>query len=152
MMYTLAIDSPLGRLALREVDGRIVAVSWRNAPQDPSPLLEEAVRQLEAYFAKQLTRFDLPLAPAGSDFQKQVWSAMCAIPFGQTRTYGDIAAELGAPAQAVGAACGSNPIPVIIPCHRITAAGGRFGGYSGAGGVRTKRFLLDLEAPEFTLA
>jgi methylated-DNA-[protein]-cysteine S-methyltransferase len=152
MIHTLALDSPVGRLALREEDGSIVAVRWRApAPHDPSPLLHEAARQLEAYFAKRLAAFDLPLAPAGDAFSKQVWAAMREIPFGGTRTYGEIAAALGGQAQDVGIACGRNPIPILIPCHRVTAAGGKLGGYSGAGGLRTKRFLLALEAPEFAL-
>lgn len=142
-----AVRTPVGRLVLAERDGALVRVSWSDAPADgtPTPLLAEAVRQVEAYFAGRLRAFDLPLAPAGSAHDRGVWAQMRAIPYGETRTYGDLAAALAGIARAVGTACGRNPIPVIIPCHRVTAADGRLGGYSGAGGTRTKLALLELE-------
>jgi methylated-DNA-[protein]-cysteine S-methyltransferase len=144
--HAITVPSPVGALTLAERGGRIVSVSWAGSSKDaPTPLLAEAARQLEAYFAGRLVRFDLPLDPAGSDFQRRVWAAMEAIPFGATRSYGEIAAELGSAARAVGGACGRNPIPVIIPCHRVLAAGRGLGGYSGAGGLDTKRALLALE-------
>jgi methylated-DNA-[protein]-cysteine S-methyltransferase len=141
------VPSPLGLLTVSEEDGAIVAVRWRGRGATPAatPLLAEAARQLAAYFEGRLKDFDLPVRPAGSPFHQAVWQAMCRIPAGTTRSYGAIAAEVGAPAQAVGGACGANPIPIIIPCHRILAAGGSLGGYSGAGGTRTKLFLLTLE-------
>ena len=142
------VPSPVGVLEVVTSDGAITALNWsgRNAcaTAPASNLLAEAAGQLDAYFAGHLKSFDLPLAPAGSDFQKNVWREMLAIPYGETRTYGEIAKTLTSAAQAVGNACGANPIPVIIPCHRILATGGP-GGYSGAGGLETKRKLLDLE-------
>lgn len=145
-MPEISFDSPIGALTIRELDGAIAAVDWGHvASPAPTPLLREARAQLEAYFAGRLRRFDLPLVLAGSRFRQAVWQAMLAIPYGAVRTYGAVAAELCASPRAVGGACGSNPIPIIVPCHRIVAANGALGGYSGAGGVATKRFLLALE-------
>lgn len=146
----VTVPSPLGALTVTEAAGAIVRLSWRGnaSPSAPTPLLAEAARQLAAYFDKRLRDFDLPLRPAGSLFQQAVWLAMCRIPAGTTRSYGAIAVEVGAPARAVGGACGSNPIPIIIPCHRILATGGSLGGYSGEGGAETKLFLLALEGAE----
>jgi methylated-DNA-[protein]-cysteine S-methyltransferase len=141
----IAIDTPVGRLGITERDGQIVRVSWSPSPDgEPTPLLAEAARQMAAYFAGELTAFDLPLDPGGSALERGVFDAMRAIPYGQTRTYGDIASELGTYGQPVGQACGANPIPVIIPCHRVLSANG-LGGYSGAGGIETKIALLKLE-------
>ena len=100
--------------------------------------------QLQAYFAGELKHFDLPLAPRGSSFQQAVYEAMYAIPFGETRTYGELAEQVNGFARAVGQACGSNRIPIIIPCHRVLAANG-LGGYSGFGGLETKIKLLQME-------
>ncbi|HVO17249.1 MAG TPA: methylated-DNA--[protein]-cysteine S-methyltransferase [Alphaproteobacteria bacterium] len=142
----IAVASPLGPLTVVERDGAIVAVNWGKAQREtPTPLLARAAAQLEAYFTRGLAAFDLPLAPDGDDFQQAVWRAMRAIPRGRTRTYGDIARELKGDPRDVGAACGTNPIPILIPCHRVTAAAGALGGYSGKGGGATKRFLLELE-------
>lgn len=148
----VTVPSPVGALTVTEQAGAIVRLSWHDAApaSAPTPLLAEAARQLAAYFDKCLEDFDLPLRPAGSLFQQAVWLAMCRIPAGATRSYGAIAAEVGAPARAVGGACGSNPIPIIIPCHRILATGGSLGGYSGAGGTETKLFLLALEGADAT--
>jgi methylated-DNA-[protein]-cysteine S-methyltransferase len=99
---------------------------------------------LKAYFAGELKEFDLPLKPSGNDFQQVVCKAMSAIPYGSTRTYGEIAEELGTYGQPVGQACGANPIPVIIPCHRVLSANG-LGGFSAEGGVETKIALLKHE-------
>jgi len=146
----VTVPSPVGALTIVEQAGAIVRVRWRGAatPTPPTPLLAEAVRQLAAYFDKRLKDFDLPLRPAGSLLQQAAWRAMCRIPAGITRSYGAIAAELGVPARAIGGACGANPIPVIIPCHRILATGGGLGGYSGEGGAETKLFLLALEGAD----
>jgi methylated-DNA-[protein]-cysteine S-methyltransferase len=145
-MPKISLASPVGTLTVCERDDAIAAIDWRDdAAGHETPLLREARAQLVAYFAGHLRRFDLPLALAGSPFQQAVWQAMLAIPSGAVRTYGDVAAELGASARAVGGACGRNPIPIIVPCHRIVAANGALGGYSGAGGAETKRFLLALE-------
>lgn len=139
------IDSPVGRLALTETDGAITALEWRAVDTAPETgLSQRAATQLAAYFARDLTEFSLPLAPRGTPFQQDFYRALSAIPYGETRTYGDLAAELGVPAQAIGQACGANPIPILIPCHRVLAASG-LGGFSGAGGVETKVALLRLE-------
>ena len=144
-MPSLSIPSPIGQLTIEEEGGAIVAISWGNgALGNGSPLLAEAVRQLAAYFAGSLTDFDLPLAPAGSPFEQRVWAAMQAIRYGQTRCYGDLAAMVGSAPRAVGGACGKNPIPIVIPCHRVLAKSG-LGGYSGEGGLETKQRLLALE-------
>tara|TARA_R100000322_G_scaffold75912_8_gene47584 strand:+ start:18745 stop:19200 length:456 start_codon:yes stop_codon:yes gene_type:complete len=139
---TLRVESPVGPLFISEEGGAITRVSWRgDGAGEETELLVEARRQLRAYFDGTRQDFDLPLSVSGSAFQRQVCDAMAAIPFGETRSYGDIAAELGVPAQAVGQACGGNPIPVIIPCHRVLGAT-NLGGFSGEGGVETKVALL----------
>jgi methylated-DNA-[protein]-cysteine S-methyltransferase len=144
-MPVIAIDTPVGRLGIAERDGAIIQVAWSAAAKgEPTALLTEAARQMAAYFAGELTEFNLPLDPGGNDLERQVFDAMCAIPYGETRTYGDIAANLGTYGQPVGQACGANPIPVIIPCHRVLSATG-LGGYSGQGGIETKIALLKLE-------
>lgn len=118
-------------------------VTW-GAVDNPvdSPLICEALQQLEAYCSGARTTFDLPLRVDGGPLQKAVCAAMQAIPFGDTRTYGEIARDVGASAQAVGQACGGNPLPILIPCHRVMGAGGKLTGFSGAGGVETKIALL----------
>ncbi|WP_294608399.1 methylated-DNA--[protein]-cysteine S-methyltransferase [Roseovarius sp.] len=141
-MPTATLTSPIGPLCVISEGGAITALQWgEGVAQDATPELTEALAQLAAYFEGRLTRFDLPLNVAGSEFQRRVCDAMCDIPFGETVTYGDLAARLGASAQAIGTACGGNPVPLIIPCHRVLAASG-LGGYSGQGGVETKVWLL----------
>lgn len=135
--------TPLGPITLSEMDGVITKLDWTEAAGEGSPLLSEAIAQLQAYFSGDLTAFDLPL-DFGTGFQGQVRRAMAAIQFGETRQYGDLARAIGAPAQAVGQACGANPIPILIPCHRVLAAKG-LGGFSAKGGVESKVFLLRLE-------
>lgn len=145
-MHQLSLHTPIIDLTLSELDGAIISVDWGWSPfQEKSPLLLEAKRQLDAYFDGELTDFDLPLNPMGTKHQEKVWAAMRKIPYGQTRTYGELAAEIGSAAQAVGTACGRNPLPVLIPCHRVLASGKKLGGYSGDGGLYTKRALLVLE-------
>jgi methylated-DNA-[protein]-cysteine S-methyltransferase len=150
-MNSLSISSPVGNLVLVEDEGAIVAVHWAESRGgNGSPLLTEAARQLDDYFAGKLTVFDLPLRPAGTAFERSVWAAMLDIPYGETRCYGDLAAATDSAPRAVGRACGRNPIPIIIPCHRVLGKGW-MGGYSGAGGLKTKEALLTLEgalAPE----
>lgn len=142
-MPQLAFNSPIGPLALFEADGAIVAVDWGFLPEnDETPLLLKARDQLEEYFDGKRTSFDLPLAPHGTAFQQKVWAALAKIPFGQTRSYGQLAEQLGTAPRALGGACGRNPIPVIIPCHRVLGANGAMGGYSGIDGIETKEFLL----------
>lgn len=151
---SLYVESPIGGLRLYEQDGAIIRIDWRQTPEPSddvsgnearSTLLVQAAEQLDDYFARRRQTFDLPLKPAGASLNQAVWQAMLQIPFGRTRTYGEVSTELQSTAQEVGAACGANPIPIIIPCHRILAAGGRLGGYSGRGGVETKRWLLHFE-------
>lgn len=142
----LTVPSPLGPLTLEERDGAIAALSWdAAAAPGPSPLLSEAAAQLAAYFAGRLRSFDLPLAPAGAAFETRAWDALRDIPYGATSSYGALARRLGTGARAVGRACGANPIPILIPCHRVIAADGGLGGYSGRGGLATKAALLGLE-------
>jgi methylated-DNA-[protein]-cysteine S-methyltransferase len=144
-MPSLSMPSPIGHLTIDEQDDAIVAIRWADEPAgNGSPLLAEAARQLAAYFAGQLTDFDLPLAPAGSSFEKRVWVAMQQIPYGGTRCYGDLADTINSAPRPVGRACGHNPIPVVIPCHRVLAKTG-LGGYSGSGGLVTKQRLLAIE-------
>ncbi len=141
----LSLHSPIGDLTVSEENGAIVALDWGwGRDQTETALLAQARAQLFAYFDRACTGFDLPLAPEGTDFQRRVWAALQAIPYGQTRSYADLAARLGTAARAVGQANGANPIPILIPCHRVVAAGG-LGGYSGGDGAATKRALLDLE-------
>jgi methylated-DNA-[protein]-cysteine S-methyltransferase len=146
-MPRLSLESPLGRLSLFEEEGCLAALDWggKKSAREPTRLLLRAKRQLEAYFAGTLTEFDLPLTPRGSPFELRVWQLMAEIPYGETRSYGDLAADLAAAPRAVGQACGRNPLPILIPCHRVLAAGGALGGYSGGKGVDTKRRLLILE-------
>ncbi len=146
-MPQLTCLTPLGEVTLTEEDGAIVALDWgRGRDQTPTPLLREAIAQLQDFFDGRRQSFDLPLAPQGSAFQRRVWAALTRIPPGETRSYGNVAAELGTAARAIGQANGANPIPILIPCHRVVAAGGALGGYSGGEGPQTKRLLLDLEA------
>ena len=141
-MPTALVESPLGPLTVTETGGAITALNWGGEAQGrETGLLAEARAQLTAYFDHRLEEFDLPLHIEGSDFQSRVCAAMSEIPFGETRTYGALAGQLGAPAQAIGVACGGNPIPVIIPCHRVLGAD-NLGGFSAPGGVETKVALL----------
>ncbi len=141
-MYRASIATPFGDLTVVENGDAIVRLDWGSvdAP-DSTALLDRALGQIKDYVAGDLETFDLPLRVEGSHLQRDVCAAMSAIPYGYTRTYGEIAREVGASAQAVGQACGGNPIPVIIPCHRVMGAKG-LTGFSGAGGVETKVALL----------
>jgi methylated-DNA-[protein]-cysteine S-methyltransferase len=145
-MPQLSCLTPIGEVTVSEEDGAIVALDWgRGRDQEPTPLLRRAIAQLQDYFDGMRTGFDLPLAPHGSAFQQRVWEALRAIPPGETRSYGELARLLGSSARAVGQANGANPIPILIPCHRVVSTGGALGGYSGGDGPTTKRLLLDLE-------
>jgi methylated-DNA-[protein]-cysteine S-methyltransferase len=154
------MESPVGPLllsaddsGLREinfVNGRHPVTadpSWR---RDPAPL-QETIRQLNAYFAGELEEFDLPLVPEGTPFQLKVWKNLCEIPFGETISYGELARRIGNPnaSRAVGLANGSNPIPIIIPCHRVIGSNGKLTGYGG--GLPIKEKLLALERKQLTL-
>ena len=146
-MPQLSLHTPLGEVTISEDGGAIVALDWgRGRDQEATPLLREACDQLQEYFDGKRMSFNLPLAPEGSNFQKRVWAALCAIPPGETRSYADIARTIGSGPRAVGGANGANPIPLFIPCHRVIAADGSLGGYSGGDGPATKRYLLDHES------
>ena len=136
------VETALGPLRVTERDGAIIGLTWGRGICETSPLLVEATEQLQAYANRKLQRFDLPLAALGAKFQEAVWNEMLKIPYGETQTYGDLASNLSAMPQAVGGACGANPIPIVIPCHRVVASGGDLGGFSGGEGVETKRQLL----------
>lgn len=141
-MPSRTFDTPTGPFEVTEKDGALVAATWRvGGARDASALLDAAEAQIAAYFDGTLTRFDLPLRVEAGAFQRQVCDAIAAIPQGETRTYGEIAADLGQSAQAVGRGCGGNPIPLLIPCHRVLGADG-LGGFSGGVGVETKVWLL----------
>jgi methylated-DNA-[protein]-cysteine S-methyltransferase len=145
-MPSISIATPIGSLTVDERDGAIVKVRWAKDPHGAeTKLLREARRQFNAYFAGRLSGFDLPLATSGTDFDRRVRAAMQAIPYGETRTYGELAHATDSGPRAIGGACGRNPIPIIVPCHRVLAKGG-LGGYSGGGGLPTKQWLLGLEA------
>ncbi len=144
-MPQLSLHTPIGDVTVSEEDGAIVSIDWGwGRDQTETPVLRRAENQLHAYFDGELTEFDLPLAPAGTPYRRAVWKALRDIPYGQTRTYSDIARAAGGSARSVGQANGCNPIPIVIPCHRVVAAN-HIGGYSGGEGLPTKRFLLALE-------
>ena len=151
--YQITVDSPVGPLVLTASEAGIVALTWaeegQRIEQRPNALLETAAAQLRRYFeggpgseAAGAAGFDLPLAPAGTDFQKRGWRAMAAIPAGEIESYGALAKRLNTAPRAVGGLCASNPIPIIVPCHRVVGAGGTLGGFSGGVGLDTKRWLL----------
>jgi methylated-DNA-[protein]-cysteine S-methyltransferase len=170
-MWTVT-DSPVGELRLVAASGALVGIDFlgrlpteggesvsvaRHAARagalpmeercDTDPLLREATRQLTAYFAGVLREFDLPLAPAGTAFQRSVWEQLRRIGYGETASYGEVARRLGLTghgARAVGLANGRNPIPVVVPCHRVVGASGSLTGYGG--GIARKQQLLDLES------
>ena len=147
--------SPVGALKVWADDVGLTSLEWRlrvlsdlnDEPPVPSAALDianAAVAQLDEYFAGTRQDFDLPLSPRNSQFKQAFSQALCDIPFGETRQYGDLAKDLGVSAQAIGQACGGNPITIIVPCHRVLAANG-LGGFSGAGGVEAKVWLLKHE-------
>lgn len=134
------VPTPFGPVTLVEAEGVLVRLDWGAEVGAGSPLLDEAARQVAAYFDRRLLRFDLPL-DWGTGLHAATRRAMADIPMGETRTYGQIARLVCAPAQAVGQACGANPLPILIPCHRVTGTDW-FGGFSAPGGVETKAALL----------
>lgn len=156
MHVSKTMTSPVGELTLVASAKGLAAILWENdrpgrvrlnivARDDNHPVLREAERQLGQYFAGARTRFDLPLDFAGTDFQKKVWAALLTIPFGETRSYAQIAAQIGAPkaVRAVGAANGRNPISIVAPCHRVIGSNGALTGF--AGGLAAKEALLAVE-------
>ncbi len=151
-MPLISLHSPIGPLSIAEEDGAIVSLDWGwGSAQSPTPLLERARAWLQAYFDGDTTAFGLPLAPVGTAYQRRVWAALCTVPRGDVWTYGRLAREAGGSARSIGGAMGRNPIPIFIPCHRVVAGNGP-GGYSGAGGLATKRYLLELEGAVLPLA
>jgi methylated-DNA-[protein]-cysteine S-methyltransferase len=145
-MTQLSFSSPIGDLTLFEEEGHIAALDWGWAMKgESSKLLERARGQVIEYLTGKRRDFDLPLAPHGTHFQQRVWKAMQSIAYGKTKSYGELAHKLKSGPRAVGGACGKNPIPIIIPCHRVLGSHGHLGGYSGQDGIVTKRWLLTLE-------
>ncbi len=145
-MPQLSLHSPVGDITLFEEEGNLVSIDWGwVSGQSETPLLLRARTQLHEYFDGGRRIFDLPLAPAGTSYQLGVWRALAEIPYGQTRTYAQIAAQAGGSARSVGQANGRNPLPLVIPCHRVVSLSGP-GGYSGADGIETKIWLLAREA------
>ena len=150
-MQQTVIQSPMGPLTLFAEDGYLTALVFGDyGGYDHLPLFEEARRQLEEYFAGARQNFDLPLDPGGTDFQRRVWRALMDIPYGKTISYRDLARRVNCPRgyQAVGQANGKNPLPILIPCHRVIGADGSLGGYSA--GLDRKRFLLELEGIQYS--
>ena len=143
-MIARSIPSPFGPLTLFETEGALVSVDWRSGADGESTLLLAAEAQFAAYFAGDLRRFDLPWRVGKSETQARACAAMAAIPRGETRTYGEMAKVLGVSAQAMGQLCGGNPLPILVPCHRVLGTQG-LGGFSAPGGVETKVQLLRLE-------
>ena len=147
MLATAGVHTPHGTFVLAAEDDEIVGAGWGRAPRTTAdtPVLRRARRWLDDYFAGNFRAVDFPVRADGTHFQREIWAAIAAIPAGATRTYGEIARELKSAPRAVGGACGANPIALIVPCHRVLAADGGLGGYSGGSGVATKRALLDHE-------
>lgn len=141
------IDTPIGPLAIREEDGAICAIDFTEGELCPpaAPLLQEAARQLAAYFDGTLTEFNLPIRMEGTAFRLQCWQALCTIPYGETISYGEQAKRIGNPkaVRAVGGANHHNPISIVVPCHRVIGADGSLTGYGG--GVDRKKWLLEHE-------
>jgi methylated-DNA-[protein]-cysteine S-methyltransferase len=144
-MPSLSLHTPLGPITVSEEAGALVALDWGwGRDQHPTPVLENARDQLHAYFDGYLRDFTLPLAPSGTPYRQRVWAALRTIAYGQTRSYAALATMAGGSARSIGGANGANPVPIIIPCHRVVASTG-IGGYSGGEGIATKRWLLALE-------
>lgn len=155
-MHRIVIESPVGPIEVLGDGTAITEVSIARGGELRStelgvvsdPILEHAAAQLEEYFAGTRTEFDLPLGPAGTVFQHQVWQRIAEIPYGTAVTYSRLGADIGYPtaaSRAIGTAVGANPITIIVPCHRVLAADGRITGYSGGDGIPTKQHLLDHE-------
>ncbi|TNE70838.1 methylated-DNA--[protein]-cysteine S-methyltransferase [bacterium] len=153
-MFTSFLNSPVGPIEITADEHAIKVVSFvdeMKATNNPNSISEEAVKQLDAYFRKELSVFDLPLAPEGTHFQKKAWDLLLQIPFGKTISYLDLAQQYGdeKAIRALASANGKNPIGVIIPCHRVIGKSGDLVGY--AGGLHRKRYLLDLESNQTAL-
>ncbi|WP_299321579.1 methylated-DNA--[protein]-cysteine S-methyltransferase [Parasphingopyxis sp.] len=143
------IASPIGAISISASGDALVSVDMLGASAKPDtsdhPLLREARKQIDAYFAGALRQFDLPLEPASTARGNELRQAVMAIPYGETQSYGEVARRTGSGPRAIGRVCSHNPLPLIVPCHRVVAAGGKIGYYSGGDGIPTKRFLLTHE-------
>jgi methylated-DNA-[protein]-cysteine S-methyltransferase len=156
-VYDVVLDFPKFKVGVNTRAERVIEIRYlpRSSPvvSPKNPLAERAAKQIERYRDNPDTKFDLPLLIEGSELQRGVWDKMCAIPRGRTRTYGELARELGVDARAIGQCCGDNKLPIVIPCHRVVAADGigGFGHSTGGYLLEAKRWLLMHEAPEFEL-
>jgi methylated-DNA-[protein]-cysteine S-methyltransferase len=152
--YQAVVAAPGFALGVRCCDDKVTAIEFLDPQPEQAPttpLAAEAVRQLHAYLNDPAFAFDLPLRPAGTPFQRRVWAEIATIPSGETHTYGQLARSLGNAARAVGQACGANPYPLVVPCHRVVATGGGLGGFARERGgflLDVKRWLLQHEDPE----
>lgn len=151
----IRVQSPIGRLEMIANAGAIVGLDierdghlvHESHVEKTSPVLKVAAKQLGEYFAGKRRHFDVPVALTGTPFQKSVWATLTDIPYGEVRSYGDVGQSTGraTAGRAVGGAVGANPVPIIVPCHRVLASDGRITGYSGGNGIPTKVWLLDHE-------
>lgn len=149
-LYRRRIESPFGPLCISATADGICQLEWANTQaQDAHPLLDKAAEYLTRYFAGEPVTLDLPFHLEGTAHHQKVLRAMAAIPYGQTETYATLAEQTGSVARAVGGVCGSNPLPILIPCHRVLSAGRRIGHFSAPGGPLTKMKLLDLEGAAY---
>ena len=145
-MMCISLKTPIGRIFLTEDAGKITSLTWKHCPPNSrTTLLSTAAKQLHDYFKRKITFFDLPLSPEGTNFQKAVWNVLLDVPYGKQITYKQLSNIVGTSPRSVGHACKKNPIPIIIPCHRVTLSSGKPGKYSAGEGDVTKLFLLDLE-------
>ena len=146
------IASPIGAIAISASDDALVSIDMLDdsvrPEQSAHPLLNEAARQIDAYFAGALEQFDLPLEPASTPRGNELRAAVIAIPYGEAQSYGEVARRADSGPRAIGRVCSHNPLPIVVPCHRVIAAGGKIGYYSGGKGISTKRYLLNLENSE----
>ncbi|MCU1509981.1 MAG: methylated-DNA--[protein]-cysteine S-methyltransferase [Glaciihabitans sp.] len=153
--YVRRVDSPIGRIEVTSDGSSVTSLSieksgtlpWDDLPERSNRILERAARQLAEYFSGKRHTFDLPLSAAGTEFQKSVWSQLSGLEWGEYTTYGELGLATGRPTagRAVGGAVGANPLPIIVPCHRVLASNGKITGYSGGDGIPTKVWLLQHE-------
>ena len=152
-MFQLSFSSPIGPLTLVQDGEDITRLLWQSPGNGKGSLeLFRAKEQINNYFKGTRKNFSLSLRPYGTKFQNRVWSVLMAIPYGKVKTYGEVARKLKTSPRAIGNACGKNPIPLIIPCHRVVGASGSLTGYSGGDGLKTKAFLLEHENSQRRLA
>lgn len=143
---SLSLSSSVGWITLFETSNKIIALEWGQVKtQTVSPVLIAAKTEIIEYLNNERKEFSIPLNPTGTNFQESVWAIIAKIPYGQTRTYGEIANQLNSAPRPIGGACGKNPIPILIPCHRVIGANNKLTGFSGGFGVQTKQGLIKLE-------